>query len=85
VARKPRPPPWASPSCHWQVRRVVPQRAQPGVVPSAPGANVGRSAAGVEVLKGPRRPLVQALGHQQQVWRESVPARLTATGGARHG
>jgi hypothetical protein len=41
-----------SPSSLWQVRRVVSQHARLDIVPFAPGANVGRSAAGVEVLKG---------------------------------
>jgi hypothetical protein len=35
------------------VRRVVPQRARPDVVPFAPDASTGRNAAGVEMLKGP--------------------------------
>jgi hypothetical protein len=44
------------------VRRVVRQRVQPDVVPSAPGESAGRSAVGIMVPRGPQRPLGQARG-----------------------
>jgi hypothetical protein len=74
------------PSSRWQVRRVLQQRARPDVVPFAPSASADRNTASVKVLTGPQRPLVWVPGRQQQqVWREPVLARTTATGGARRG
>jgi hypothetical protein len=81
----PREEPRVSSSPRWQVRRVVPQRARPDIVPFAPSVSTGLSTTGVEVLKGPQRPPMRALERQQRAWRESVLARSTATGGARHG
>jgi hypothetical protein len=67
------------------VRRVVPRRARPDDVPFAPGVIVGQNGADVGVLKGPQRPAARVPGRQQQAWRGPVPARSTATDGARRG
>jgi hypothetical protein len=85
MAREPHAPPWVSPLSRWRVHRVMPRRVQPDVVPFALGAHAGWNSIGVEVLKGPQRPLVWALEHQRRAWREPVQARSTATGGAQHG
>jgi hypothetical protein len=67
------------------VHRVVRQRAQPDVVPSAHGESAGWSFVSVVVLKGPQRLLGWAPGHQQRTWREPILDRSTAMGGARCG
>jgi hypothetical protein len=70
---------------HQRSRRVTRWRARPVVVPSALVESADRSVVGVEVLKGPQRPLGRAPGRQQQVRRGPVLARSTAASEAQRG
>jgi hypothetical protein len=64
-------------------RHVARRHARPVVVPSAPVESVDWSIMGVEVLKGPQRPIGRAPGRQQRVRRGPVLARSTVAGEAR--
>jgi hypothetical protein len=85
AAREPRAPPRAPASFRRGVRRIVPWRARPDVIPFEPGVSAGLNGVGVEVLKGPQRLAARVPGRQQQAWREPVQARSTTTDGARRG
>jgi hypothetical protein len=85
MAQEPHPPPRSSALFHRGVRRVVPRRARPNVVPLATDVSTGPNGIGVKVWKGPRRPAARVPGRQQRAWREPVPAQSIATDGARRG
>jgi hypothetical protein len=66
-------------------RCVARRHARPVIVPSTPVESADRSVVGVEVLKGPQRPLGRGPGRQQRVRRVPVLARSTAAGEAHRG
>jgi hypothetical protein len=63
----------------------VPRRARPGVVALALDVSADRNGVGVEVRKGPQRPVARVPRRQRWVWRGLVPAQSIATDGARRG